>query len=91
VLDAFPSGSYLAISSPTGEVDTEAMNEVIRRWNESGATPAVLRSAAGLARFFADIELLEPGIVSLPAWRPEPGTRYTDREIGFFCGVGRKP
>jgi O-methyltransferase involved in polyketide biosynthesis len=91
LLDAVPSGSHLAIACPTSVVNTEAMVEVVRRWNESGATPAALRSAAELARFFEGTELLEPGLVSLPRWRPDPNTLYADREIGFFCAVGRKP
>jgi O-methyltransferase involved in polyketide biosynthesis len=91
LLDAVPSGSHLAIACPTGEVNTQAMQKVIQQWNDSGATPAVLRTAAELTRFFDNTELLEPGLVSLPQWRPDPGTLYADHEIGFFCGVGRKP
>ncbi|MBO2448197.1 SAM-dependent methyltransferase [Actinomadura barringtoniae] len=91
LLDAVPSGSHLAIACPTDEVNTEAMRAVVQSWNDSGATPAVLRGAAELARFFDGTELLEPGLVSLPQWRPDRSTLYADREIGFFCGVGRKP
>jgi hypothetical protein len=90
LLAAVPPGSHLAIACPTSEVNTEAMEAVVRNWNESGATPAVLRSGAELARFFDGLDLLEPGLVSLPQWRPDRDTRYTDQEIGFFCGVGRK-
>jgi O-methyltransferase involved in polyketide biosynthesis len=91
LLDAVPSGSHLAIACPTSEVNTEAMEKVVQSWNDSGATPAVLRSGAELTRFFDRIELLEPGLVSLPQWRPDDNTVYADKEIGFFCGVGRKP
>ncbi|MBA9005589.1 SAM-dependent methyltransferase [Thermomonospora cellulosilytica] len=91
LLDAVPSGSHLTIACPASDVNTEAMIEVVDRWNASGATPAVLRSAADLARFFDGMELLEPGVVPLPQWRPGPGTLFTDREIGFFGAVGRKP
>jgi len=91
LLGAMPSGSHLAIASPTGEVHRETTTEVIRRWNESGATPATLRSREELIRFFDHMELLEPGLVSLPQWRPDPSTLYADREIAFFGAVGRKP
>lgn len=91
LLDALPSGSHLAIACPTDEVHRETTREVIRRWNDSGATPAILRSRQGLIHFFDRLELLDPGVVSLPQWRPAPGTLYADREIAFFCGVGRKP
>jgi hypothetical protein len=91
LMDAVPSGSHLVIACPTGEVNGEAMRRVIQQWNDSGATPAVLRSGAELARFFDGLELLEPGVVPLPQWRPDPSTLYADREIGFFCAAGRKP
>jgi hypothetical protein len=90
LMDAVPSGSHLGIACPTDEVNTEAMRQVIQNWNDSGATPAVLRSAAELTRFFDGLELLEPGLVSLPQWRPDRNTLFADRQIGFFCGVGRK-
>ncbi|SEF63048.1 S-adenosyl methyltransferase [Thermomonospora echinospora] len=91
LVEAVPSGSHLTVACPASDVNTEAMAEVVQRWNESGATPAVLRSGAGIARFFDGMELLEPGVVPLPKWRPDPGTLFLDREIGFFCAVGRKP
>ena len=37
------------------------------------------------------LRLLQPGVVSLPWWRPDPSTSYTDREISQYGGVARKP
>ncbi|TDD74282.1 SAM-dependent methyltransferase [Actinomadura rubrisoli] len=91
LLEPFPSGSHLAIACPSNETNTEAMDEVARKWNDSGATPIVMRSAAGLERFFERLELLEPGLVPLPKWRPDAGTLYADRDMDFYCAVGRKP
>ncbi|RKS78930.1 S-adenosyl methyltransferase [Actinomadura pelletieri DSM 43383] len=91
ILEPFPSGSHLAIACPSNETNTEAMDEVARKWNESGATPIIMRSAAGLKRFFEHLEMLEPGLVPLPRWRPDPGTLYADRDMDFYCAVGRKP
>jgi hypothetical protein len=91
ILDPFPSGSHLAIACPSNERNTAAMDEVARKWNDSGATPIVMRSTDGLKRFFHRLELLEPGLVPLPKWRPETGTLYADRDMDFYCAVGRKP
>jgi hypothetical protein len=88
LLDGLPSGSYLVISHPTAEIDGEAMEEAMRLWNESGATPIVSRSRQQLIRFFDGLELLEPGVVSCSRWRPNLGT---PREVFHFSGVGRKP
>ncbi|MGQ0776267.1 MAG: SAM-dependent methyltransferase, partial [Pseudonocardiales bacterium] len=91
LLDALPSGSYLAISHPTAEIDGAAMEESMRLWNESGGTPIVARSRLELTRFFDRLELLEPGVVSCSLWRPEPSRFGPPAEVYEFGGVGRKP
>jgi O-methyltransferase involved in polyketide biosynthesis len=91
LLDAVPSGSYLAISHTTAEVDGEAMHEATRQVNASGGTPIVARSARGLEAFFDRVELLEPGVVSCSRWRPDASMLGEPRDVAHFCGVGRKP
>lgn len=88
LLDPVPSGSYLVISHP---VHSESMDEAGRLWNESGATPVTIRDHDEVASLFGGLELLEPGLVPLPQWRPVPETRYTDREFSYVGAVGRKP
>jgi trans-aconitate methyltransferase len=84
-------GSHLVIAHPTTDIDEAAMRTVQQIWNDSGAVPARFRSHAEFSRFFDGMELLEPGVVSLTQWRPDPGTLYADRQLGFYCAVGRKP
>jgi S-adenosyl methyltransferase len=91
LLDAVPSGSYMAVVHPTQEVHGEAMAETLRRWNERGGAPIVDRSRQELARFFDRLELLEPGVVSCTQWRPDPGDPSSQVEVAHFCAVGRKP
>jgi len=51
---------------------------------------ATARSKAQIARFFGDLELLDPGLVRIPLWRPEwPPTSHPDR-IWMYGGVGVK-
>jgi O-methyltransferase involved in polyketide biosynthesis len=89
LLDAVPSGSYMAVVHPTQEIHGEAMAETLRLWNERGGAPIVARSRQELARFFDRLELLEPGVVSCWQWRPDPGDPQV--EVAHFCAVGRKP
>jgi hypothetical protein len=86
---ALPSGSYLVIYDDTNVVHGEAMDEMVRQWNETGQNPRVNRTPERLATFFDGLELLEPGVVSVSRWRPT-GTGDIP-EVDDFCGVGRKP
>lgn len=49
-----------------------------------------MRSPAQIAAFFAGLELIEPGIVSCPEWRPDPGEAGGVRRMDEFCALGRK-
>ena len=91
LLDALPSGSYLALCDPTTEVRPEVMREAVRQWNNSATPPIKARSRQELIRFFDGLELLEPGVVSASLWRPEASTIGTPVEVFNFSGVGRKP
>src|SRR4051794_15790551 len=61
LLDALVSGSYLVLSDPTTDIETEMMRESIRLWNDN-ATPLITpRSRQQIGSFFNHLELLEPG------------------------------
>ena len=92
LLDALAPGSHLVISHPASDIGADQVAESMRRYNERAprqeqATP---RTRADVARFFDGLELLEPGVVQLPAWRPGPGVDPT-RRLPMWCGVARKP
>jgi hypothetical protein len=89
LMDAVPSGSYLAISHP---IDTSAvMNEAARVWNEASPVKIWPRPEAEIARFFDGLELVEPGVVSFPEWRPDSPAGPGVVLVPHYCGVGRKP
>ncbi|ASU84355.1 translation initiation factor IF-2 [Nocardiopsis gilva YIM 90087] len=89
LMGAVPSGSHLCVSVSTTEVETEAMEEAARLWNAGGSTPLVLRTRDELAALFDGLELVDPGVVSCSAWRPDPGADMTP--VAQFCAVGRTP
>jgi hypothetical protein len=91
LMEAMPSGSYLALNHPTLEVTGEKMATAIRYWNEYGTPPGTHRTPAELARFFDGMDLVEPGVVSITRWRPEATASGQPEEIDQFGGVGRKP
>ena len=84
-----PSGSYLDLADGTKYTSAEAFEEAQEGYNETGAVPYALRTPEELASFFEGLELVEPGVVSCPLWRPGPGD--STAEVDVFGGVARKP
>jgi len=91
VMDAVPPGSYLAISHAGTDLFDEETNDsfrgVINQMMRQRYTP---RSREQVARFFAGMDLVEPGLVPVEDWRPEPGTVDAGTSA-LYGGVGRKP
>jgi O-methyltransferase involved in polyketide biosynthesis len=90
LLDALPPGSYLAVEDGTRTVRPAAAAEAERVRDESGYDYE-LRTPERIARFFDGLRLLEPGVVSVSRWRPEPGPFDRPPEVDAFCGLARKP
>ena len=90
LLAAVPTGSYLAVTHSTSEVSGERVIEAVRQWNQVAPTPYHLRSPEQIAAFFEGLELIEPGVVPCPRWRPDPHDIDTVRDMDEFCAVGRK-
>jgi hypothetical protein len=89
LLGGVRSGSYLTMNDGTDT--SEEVVEAARIWNQSANPTYHLRSPDRIARFFDGLELVEPGVVSPPRWRPEPSSSGLPAEIDSACGVGRKP
>jgi len=93
LLAALPSGSYLALSHLTGDFDPAAWAGVVAVYRRSGVTMQV-RPKPDVERFFAGLDLIDPGVVSLPRWRPDPsdvGSPPGDAAVSVYGGVARKP
>lgn len=87
--DAMPSGSYLALTHPTGDFDPEAMATVTAAATQGGMTFRP-RSRDEVQRLLGDWELVSPGLVPVMSWRPEvepadPHSAY------YWAAVARKP
>ena len=91
LMDALPSGSYLSLNDGTSVIAPEEFQEAQEDYNQSGALPYVLRTPDEIASFFDGLELVEPGVVSCPRWRPEPSQIGQPADVDAFGGVGRKP
>ena len=81
------SGSYLVLcdGTNTSQAGVQAQDD----YDQSGAIPYRLRSPEQIAGLFAGLELVEPGVVSCPRWRPDGDD--LPAETDTYGGVGRKP
>ena len=91
VMDAVPSGSYLALSHPGSDLISprtlEEMRDVAHRMSQQQYTH---RSREEVARFLAGTDLVEPGIVPVEEWRPEPDGTGEAGQSRVWGAVGRK-
>ncbi len=90
LMDAVPAGSYLVISHPALDIH-QAQAAAQRAYNERVATPQTLRTRDEVARFFTGLELVEPGLVQVHQWRPDPGDVAPEGGVSAHGAVARKP
>jgi hypothetical protein len=86
---ALPSGGYLAIYD-SSDIDS-GLNDALRKYNESGAVPYRVRTPDQIKRYFDGLELVDPGVVPIQEWRPDPTPFDLPRDVANIGGVGRKP
>jgi hypothetical protein len=91
MLSAFPGGSHVAISHATGDV-APAVNDAGRDF-EHAAEQARIRTGAEILDLVAGLDLVEPGLVWIPQWRPDPGAVMPENvaEAYYYAMVARKP
>jgi hypothetical protein len=87
-------GSYVVIShAALGYAEAEPwLGRAVQAYQRS-TTPITLRTRAEIASFFEGLELVEPGLVEVPLWRPEgPDDVLLDEpnRVNGVAGVGRK-
>ncbi|WP_330180825.1 SAM-dependent methyltransferase [Nocardia sp. NBC_01503] len=92
-LDALAPGSYLVICTITADFAPEqvaAAQDVYR----VRKLPAQVRTHEEVTSWFADLDLVEPGIVPPHRWGLDQTTEFSpsfDAKVSCYCGVGRKP
>jgi O-methyltransferase involved in polyketide biosynthesis len=89
MLAPMPSGSYLALTTPTPDFNPEETAKAVAAAEAAGIT-LVPRSKAEVERFFTGLELVDPGVAPMLAWRPDEPP--ADPESAYYwAGVARKP
>jgi hypothetical protein len=90
VMDAMPSGSYLALSHLGAELlareAKEGFEDVVSR---SAQQQYIGRTLEEMTRFFDGMDLVAPGLVRVEEWHPDPVPGETGRSA-LWCALARK-
>jgi hypothetical protein len=93
LVGALPAGSFLTMSCATTDLLTP---ELKVNWDESlrtGRSDVYPRTRAEFAGFFEGLDLVDPGIVAVSEWRPDPADDEHPAAVdaSIFGAVARKP
>ncbi|MEU2212176.1 SAM-dependent methyltransferase [Streptomyces hygroscopicus] len=90
LMDWAAPGSCLVLSHGTGDftLDTDREWEVI---SFEDPVSLVARDRDQIMEYFSGLELLDPGLVQLPSWRPGIGAESDPSRVWAYGGVARKP
>jgi hypothetical protein len=90
LIDVVPPGSYLAISHLSSDIAASAARtEAHDRLRQLMHERQTLRSHDEVASFFTGLEMIEPGLVPIPQWRPDSEAEAKS-PTALWGGVGRK-
>lgn len=91
LMEAVPSGSWLAVFHPASDIRAAEIGEAARRINVRSANPVTLRSRGEVERFFDGLELVSPGLVQVHRWRPGAAAPDMGDDVAGYAGLARKP
>jgi hypothetical protein len=89
LMEATAPGSHLVIVHPSSDIRPEASAQMAANLNAMVAQKRTYRSHDQVSRFFAGLELVEPGVVPVPQWRPATADEAAVPTLAW-CGVARK-
>jgi hypothetical protein len=82
-------GSYLALTHIHHDGDAEAVRRLLGIYQDT-SVPLVMRAHEEISGLFTGFDLVSPGIVPLPDWRPGP-RGYPPGDVWGLAGIGRTP
>jgi len=89
LITAVPSGSYLAVSHLSSDIAAAARAEAHERLRQLMHEKQTLRSREEVASFFTGLDMVEPGLVRIPEWRPD-NEADAKSPSALWGGVARK-
>ena len=94
LIDRLAPGSYLVVGHVIRSPCEEPTEEIVRLFTKNNLIDGEnrhVRSLAQVARLLDGLDLVPPGLVPLPEWRPHPGeARFGPETFSVAGAVGRK-
>lgn len=91
--ELLPPGSFMALSHaasfPVPAETVPRLAELLDIY-KTASSPLTMRSPEAIEKFFDGFEVIDPGVTSVPMWRPDPADGEPKR-TGIYGGVGYKP
>ncbi|WP_166347295.1 SAM-dependent methyltransferase [Phytoactinopolyspora limicola] len=91
LLDALPSGSYLAITHPSADFDRAAFDAAAAAAGQAGITLASRSKVDIEGSLFAGLDVVDPGVVPVLGWRPDGEPPADPNAAYYWAGIARKP
>jgi len=88
--DAMVSGSYIVLSHVAPMLDVEEALATLQELFQRTPTPFYMRTREQLAELLTGLEIVEPGIVPIPDWHPDPHDHAPDHRRIMLVAVARK-
>jgi hypothetical protein len=84
-------GSHLALSHITSDGTDPGVVATVHEAYAHASAPAVFRARAEIEMFFADLELVRPGLADVTRWFPHASMVATQPyALRFLAGIGQK-
>jgi SAM-dependent methyltransferase len=90
LLDAVAPGSYLVISHPARDIEADTVQKFATGLNNLLAEKITPRTHDEVSSFFSGLDLVEPGVVPVPEWRPDSEAAAAAK-AHVWGAVGHKP
>lgn len=91
--DALVPGSMIVLTHASYEgmpIPAEQAGQTVGVYKDI-RNPLIMRSRGEIARFFEGYDMVEPGLVPMPRWRPDTAPEEEDPyAFSGFAGVGRR-
>ncbi|MFF2661992.1 SAM-dependent methyltransferase [Kitasatospora sp. NPDC058032] len=91
LLDALAPGSHLILSHGTADFLPAEVRDRVTGVYSKATAPLVGRTRDQVRAFLDGLEVLDPGVVTVPLWRPDGALPSGADRVSMYGAVARKP